>query len=411
MTKIFTRRQVTPPDRARRAAIADRVLCAVAARRRRRARGGARAAGASTAPQAVELEAAHAARRARPRRAGRRRRAAQRARPALRRRAGRARSASSSRGKLRAAPFLDIRGRVRAGGEQGLLGLAFHPQLRDEPPLLRQLHRPRTATRTSSSTARTATRALPGTRAAICSSSGQPYSNHNGGRLAFGPDGRLYVGMGDGGAGGDPENRAAEHAARCSASCCAIDVDRRPARAQIVALGPPQPVALLVRPRERRPLHRRRRPGRARGDRLPRRAPSPGARELRLGRLRGPRQVRGQGARPGPARACRSRSTATATGCSVTGGYVYRGTAGRAARAATSTATTAAGNVWSLKVVAGRARGVAQGAVPDPGPHVVRRGRRGRALRRLARRHALPPHTRDAQAHAAAQKARTDATA
>ena len=64
---------------------------------------------------------------------------------------------------------------------------------------------------------------------------------------------------------------------------------------------PPQRVAILLRPRERRPLHRRRRPGRDRGGRL-HAGEEPRPRELRLGRLRGEREVRGQGARPRRAR-------------------------------------------------------------------------------------------------------------
>ena len=87
-------------------------------------------------------------------------------------------------------------------------------------------------------------------------------------------------------------------AARSSGSCSTLNVvaveravaDRR-ARAA-------EPVAVLVRPRERRPLHRRRRPGRGRGDRL-HAAAQPGPRELRLGRVRGIAPLRGHAARPG----------------------------------------------------------------------------------------------------------------
>src|SRR3546814_18948116 len=53
-----------------------------------------------------------------------------------------------------------------------------------------------------------------------------PYSNHNGGQNAFGPDGRLYVGMGDAGAGGDPENRA-QNLRSPFGKLFALNVDRR----------------------------------------------------------------------------------------------------------------------------------------------------------------------------------------
>ena len=95
---------------------------------------------------------------------------------------------------------------MTAGGEQGLLGLAFHPSY----PKVRKLYVQFTDNGGSTRVVEyrtNATRALPGSARQLFFSR-DPYGNHNGGMLAFGPDGRLYFTMGDGGAGGDPEDRS-----------------------------------------------------------------------------------------------------------------------------------------------------------------------------------------------------------
>ncbi len=109
------------------------------------------------------------------------------------------------KGKRRAAPFLDIRSLVTAGGEQGLLGFAFHPSY----PKVRKFYVQYTARDGSTRVVEyrsNATRALTGS-ARLLFSSRDPYGNHNGGMLAF-RNGRLHFTMGDGGSGGDPENRS-----------------------------------------------------------------------------------------------------------------------------------------------------------------------------------------------------------
>ena len=138
------------------------------------------------------------------------------------------------RGKLRAAPFLDIRSRVRSGGEQGLLGLAFHPNYAKNRRLYvnytdRNGHTNVVEYRSNG------TRALPGSARRVLFVR-QPYGNHNGGGVAFGPDGLLYVGTGDGGAGGDPENRA-QNMSSLLGKMLKIDVAKRGAKPQIAGLG------------------------------------------------------------------------------------------------------------------------------------------------------------------------------
>jgi glucose/arabinose dehydrogenase len=109
------------------------------------------------------------------------------------------------RGRLLSRPFLDIIGDVRAGGEQGLLSLAFAPDYEES----RRFYVNYTDVNGDTRVVEFETRenAAP-RRIRELLFIDQPYANHNGGQLAFGPDGRLYVGMGDGGSGGDPENRA-----------------------------------------------------------------------------------------------------------------------------------------------------------------------------------------------------------
>jgi glucose/arabinose dehydrogenase len=108
------------------------------------------------------------------------------------------------RGKRRATPFLDIRRLVTAGGEQGLLGLAFHPSY----PKVKKAYVQYTARNGSTRLAEYRVAGGRMTAPRLLFTSADPYGNHNGGMLVFGRNGRLYFTMGDGGAGGDPENRA-----------------------------------------------------------------------------------------------------------------------------------------------------------------------------------------------------------
>lgn len=107
-------------------------------------------------------------------------------------------------GTLRAEPFLDITDRVRFGGEQGLLGLAFDPDFRASGRVFVNYTDLDGHTRVEAFlTQDEGDRADPRTGMLFLEVE-QPFPNHNGGQLAFGPDGMLYIGLGDGGSGGDP---------------------------------------------------------------------------------------------------------------------------------------------------------------------------------------------------------------
>jgi glucose/arabinose dehydrogenase len=107
-------------------------------------------------------------------------------------------------GLLLDTPFLDITDGVEYGGERGLLGLAFHPGYAENGRFfVNYTSRPAGATvvaeyRVSADADAAATPEIE------IITIDQPYENHNGGMIAFGPDGYLYIGMGDGGWGGDP---------------------------------------------------------------------------------------------------------------------------------------------------------------------------------------------------------------
>jgi glucose/arabinose dehydrogenase len=122
--------------------------------------------------------------------------------------AGKIKVFENSAGATTAKEFLNITDRVSSGGEKGLLGLAFHPDYENNGYFyvnytnatntviarFQVTSNPDSADKNSEFQLLTFT---------------QPYSNHNGGWMGFGPDdGYLYIGQGDGGSGGDPENRA-----------------------------------------------------------------------------------------------------------------------------------------------------------------------------------------------------------
>ncbi|WP_437319986.1 PQQ-dependent sugar dehydrogenase [Sorangium sp. So ce385] len=108
-------------------------------------------------------------------------------------------------GRAQGAPFLDVSALVSTGEEQGLLGLAFHPRYAENGRFFINYTDRRGDTRVVEYRAAQGDpeRADPATARELLHIA-QPYSNHNGGHLAFGPDGRLYVGTGDGGKRDDP---------------------------------------------------------------------------------------------------------------------------------------------------------------------------------------------------------------
>ena len=113
-------------------------------------------------------------------------------------------------GTVNTTPFLDIQSIVNAGGERGLLGLAFHPEYQANGRFFVHYSNSSGDTQISEFSVSTSNPdiANPNSEVMLLTVS-QPFSNHNGGTIAFGPqDGYLYIGLGDGGGGGDTNNNA-----------------------------------------------------------------------------------------------------------------------------------------------------------------------------------------------------------
>ncbi len=108
-------------------------------------------------------------------------------------------------GALVERPFLDITARVASGGERGLLGLAFHPGYPGDPRFIVDYTDldGNTVVASYRVSATDPDVADPGSEKILLHVD-QPFANHNGGGLGFGPDGMLYIALGDGGSAGDP---------------------------------------------------------------------------------------------------------------------------------------------------------------------------------------------------------------
>ncbi|HLE84091.1 MAG TPA: PQQ-dependent sugar dehydrogenase, partial [Thermoanaerobaculia bacterium] len=129
-------------------------------------------------------------------------------------------------GAVLPAPFLDLSGQISCCGERGLLGLAFHPHFPSDPRLFVHFTEPAGDTRLVEYRVSAADpdRADPAS-ARLLLAVAQPFANHNGGALAFGPDGLLYLGLGDGGSAGDPFDHA-QNPASLLGKILRLDVDR-----------------------------------------------------------------------------------------------------------------------------------------------------------------------------------------
>lgn len=120
--------------------------------------------------------------------------------------AGRVRAFDNQESTTATRVFIDIASRVRSGGEMGLLGMAFHPNYPTDPRVfLSYTHDSGTlVSRVSEFRTRDGGMTLDPSSELILLTAAQPATNHNGGYIGFGPDGHLHIGLGDGGSGGDP---------------------------------------------------------------------------------------------------------------------------------------------------------------------------------------------------------------
>lgn len=261
-----------------------------------------------------------------------------------------------SGGKLFERPFLDIRRLVVSGGEQGLLSMAFHPKFAKNRRFYVDYTDLNGDTRVVEYRAnRAGTLAIPSSARRLLFVH-QPYENHNGGQLAFGPDGYLYIGMGDGGSGGDPENRSQNLSSRLG-KLLRIDVDRRGAKPEIVAYGLRNPWRFSF--------------DRSTGDLYiadvgqgeseevdftPR--SSPGLENYGWDVYEGNTRYEDKAPNPAGRIVFPVHVYPHSQGCSVTGGFVYRGAAVAAARGRYFFGDYCTGRLWSLRIAGGRATDV-----------------------------------------------------
>ena len=250
--------------------------------------------------------------------------------------------------------FLDVRSDVEYGGEQGLLGLAFNPKYARN----RLFYIAYTSKDGKNVVVRYRSNGKVGVSSSrqIIFSVDDPYSNHNGGNLAFGPDGMLYTTIGDGGSGGDPEDRS-QNMGSPFGKLLRLDVSKAGADWEIAALG--------LRNAWRFSFDR------ATGDLYigdvgqgaieevdftPKQ--SPGLENYGWDLYEGSQRF--EDGTPGPGQLLFPiyEYGHSDGGCTVVGGFVYRGSARPAERGRYVFGDYCSGMVWSLRVRSGAARDV-----------------------------------------------------
>ena len=131
-------------------------------------------------------------------------------------------------GKLLSTPFLNIKERVSSGGEKGLLSIAFHPKFQENGRFFINYTSPAGGLNTVISEFQVSNNPdVADTKSErIILTIEQPFTNHNGGQIAFGPDGYLYIGMGDGGSANDPHGHG-QNLSTLLGAMLRIDVDKK----------------------------------------------------------------------------------------------------------------------------------------------------------------------------------------
>lgn len=258
-------------------------------------------------------------------------------------------------GRRIAGTLLDIRARVGSGGERGLLSVAFSPNYEQDHLLYVNYTDKRGDTRVVEYRSRNGRAILGSARQLLFVD--QPYPNHNGGQLQFGPDGLLYVGMGDGGGGGDPRNRAQNLRDRLG-KLLRIDPSKRGARWRIVAYGLRNPWRFSF--------------DRANGDLYIADVGQQAWEEIDFRARSQLDTLANYGWRVYEGRARYAAGSPASAGdlvapisvyshkegCSVTGGYVYRGKTVPSAYGRYFFGDLCSGTIWSLRVEEGRAVGL-----------------------------------------------------
>ena len=243
-------------------------------------------------------------------------------------------------GRLLPEPVLDLSTAISAGGERGLLGIAFHPRFEHNRLLYLNYTARRPNLKTYISEFRFGEKNIDLDSERVLLTIDQPWGNHNGGQLAFGPDGYLYIGVGDGGAGNDPENNG-QDLSTLLGTILRLDIDRRSDGRQY-AIPPDNPFITTPTARPEIFAYGLRNPWRFSFDRQNGviYAADVGQNEveeidiIEKGKNYGWRVMEGPQCTPGVNSQCSTEgyvlpiySYRHDAGRSITGGYVYRGTA------------------------------------------------------------------------------------